>query len=185
MARKKIKEEPKEKIVKLLISRLIDTKFREYALYVLSNRGIPSFYDALTPVQRYILMNSPSSFNKTLSVVGKSIEDGYHHGDCLKYDTKINLADGTQVTIGEWAEKYPDAELMVKSIDEKTLEEVIGIGHSPRIGYTTDKYIQIELENGEIFECTPNHPFFINGEWIEAKDLEDGMDIFNIDHGDI
>lgn len=84
MARKKtVKEKPiaKQKIVKLPISRLIDTKFRDYAVYVLEARGIPSFYDALTPVQRYILMNSPITFTKTLSVVGKSIEDGYHHGD--------------------------------------------------------------------------------------------------------
>jgi len=69
------------KTIKLPISKLIDTKFRDYAVYVLESRGIPSFYDALTPVQRYILMNSPNSFGKTLSVVGRSIEDGYHHGD--------------------------------------------------------------------------------------------------------
>ena len=69
------------KNIKLPISKFIDTKFRDYSVYVLEARGIPSFYDALTPVQRYILMNSPSSFGKTLTVVGKSIEDGYHHGD--------------------------------------------------------------------------------------------------------
>jgi len=84
MPRKKVvkaKAVAKQKIVNLPISRLIDTKFRDYAVYVLESRGIPSFYDALTPVQRYILMNSPSTKVKTLSVVGKSIEDGYHHGD--------------------------------------------------------------------------------------------------------
>jgi hypothetical protein len=84
MSRKKIVKEKapaKQKIVNLPISRLIDTKFRDYAVYVLESRGIPSFYDALTPVQRYILMNSPAAKVKTLSVVGKSIEDGYHHGD--------------------------------------------------------------------------------------------------------
>lgn len=69
------------KIVQLPISKFIDTKFREYSIYVLNARGIPSFYDALTPVQRYILMNSPPAFGKTLTVVGKSIEDSYHHGD--------------------------------------------------------------------------------------------------------
>jgi len=69
------------KTIKLPISKYIDNKFREYSLYVLMQRGIPSFYDALTPVQRYILMNSPTSFNKTLSIVGKSIQEGYHHGD--------------------------------------------------------------------------------------------------------
>jgi len=71
----------KEKLIGLPISKFIDSKFREYALYVLTSRGIPSFYDALTPVQRYILKNAPTSFNKSLTVVGKCIQDGYHHGD--------------------------------------------------------------------------------------------------------
>jgi hypothetical protein len=71
----------KSKIVKLPISKFIDTKYRDYSVYVLESRGIPSFYDALTPVQRYILMNTPLSFTKTLSVVGDSMKDGYHHGD--------------------------------------------------------------------------------------------------------
>jgi hypothetical protein len=71
----------KTKTVKLPISKFIDTKFRDYSVYVLEARGIPSFYDALTPVQRYILMNCPQGSTKTLSVVGDSIKDGYHHGD--------------------------------------------------------------------------------------------------------
>lgn len=71
----------KEKIVKLPISKFIDTKFRDYAIYVVESRGIPNFYDALTPVQRYILKSTPTSFAKTLTVVGKCIQQGYHHGD--------------------------------------------------------------------------------------------------------
>ena len=35
----------KSKVYPLSISRQIDTNFRNYALYVLENRGIPSFYD--------------------------------------------------------------------------------------------------------------------------------------------
>lgn len=71
----------KEKIHTLPISKFIDTKFRDYAVYVLEARGIPGFMDALTPVQRYILKNSPTSFQKTLTVVGKVIQSGYHHGN--------------------------------------------------------------------------------------------------------
>jgi len=173
------KPKVKEKIVRLPISKFIDSKFRDYAVYVLEARGIPSFYDALTPVQRYILKNSPTSFNKTLSVVGKSIEDGYHHGDCLEYNTKINLGDGTQITIGEWFEKYPEAVLLVKSKDEDN-NEILGIAHSPRIGQETDEYLEIELENGEIVKCTKNHPFFVNGIWTQAKDLKENDDIFTL-----
>lgn len=71
----------KSKVYPLSISRQIDTNFRNYALYVLENRGIPSFYDALTNVQRFIISNAPSQFNKTISLVGSCISDGYHHGD--------------------------------------------------------------------------------------------------------
>jgi len=81
--RNKLKDltKPQPRIIKLPISKFLDTKYRDYALYVISSRGIPSFYDALTPVQRYILKSSPTSFQKTLTVVGKSIEAGYHHGN--------------------------------------------------------------------------------------------------------
>jgi topoisomerase-4 subunit A len=70
-----------KKIYNLPISKQINTNFRNYALYVLENRGIPSFYDGLTNVQRFILVNSPNNYNKTISVVGSCISDGYHHGD--------------------------------------------------------------------------------------------------------
>lgn len=71
----------KPKIIRLPISKQIDINFRNYALYVLERRGIPAWEDGLTSVQRLILMNAPDSFNKTLSLVGDCIKDGYHHGD--------------------------------------------------------------------------------------------------------
>jgi hypothetical protein len=179
MKRDLTKSRVKEKIIRLPISKFIDTKFRGYAIYVIEQRGIPNFYDALTPVQRYILKNTPVSFTKSLSVVGKVIQDSYHHGDCLDYNTKINLADGTYITIGKWFENYPDAILMVKSIDEDE-NEVVGFAHSPRIGQETDEYLEIELENGEVIKCTKNHPFYVNGKWVKAEDLKESDDIHTL-----
>ena len=66
----------------LTITDQINQKYRDYALYVLQSRGIPNFYDSLTPVQRIIIENSPNSFNKTIGLVGEVIRTGlYHHGD--------------------------------------------------------------------------------------------------------
>lgn len=66
----------------LSITDQINQKYRDYALYVLQSRGIPNFYDSLTPVQRIIIENSPNSFNKTIGLVGEVIRTGlYHHGD--------------------------------------------------------------------------------------------------------
>jgi DNA gyrase/topoisomerase IV subunit A len=64
------------------ISDQINNQYRTYALYVLQSRGIPNFYDGLTPVQRLILENSPAKFNKTVGLVGEVIKTGlYHHSD--------------------------------------------------------------------------------------------------------
>ena len=95
----------KEKIIRLPISKFIDTKFRDYAVYVLEQRGIPNFYDALTPVQRFILKNTPTSFVKTLTVVGKAIQDGYHHGNS-SLESAINklarpFGNATQILEGD------------------------------------------------------------------------------------
>jgi DNA gyrase/topoisomerase IV subunit A len=79
MAIKKVYKKNTE--ISLPISKQIDVNFRSYALYVLENRGIPSFYDSLTNVQKFILQNTPSTKTKTVSVIGKCIESGYHHGD--------------------------------------------------------------------------------------------------------
>ena len=66
----------------LTISDQINNQYRSYAIYVLQGRGIPNFYDGLTPVQRLILENSPSRFDKTIGLVGEVIKTGlYHHGD--------------------------------------------------------------------------------------------------------
>lgn len=166
--------------VNLNISDQINHQYRTYALYVLQSRGIPNFYDALTPVQRLILENSPGKFNKTIGLVGEVIKTGlYHHGDCFLYDTKINLADGTQVSIGDWAEKFPDIKLFVYCVDENG-EKTISLGHSPRVGQITDEMFEIELENGEIFKCTKNHPFLTNRGWIKAEDLLGSDEIVSI-----
>jgi DNA gyrase/topoisomerase IV subunit A len=70
-----------DSIIELPISKFIDTKFRDYSIYTITSRGIPNFYDALTPVQRFILKSTNTTFDKTLTVVGKSIAAGYHHGN--------------------------------------------------------------------------------------------------------
>ena len=71
----------KRKPYHLTISNHIDVNYRNYALYVLEQRGIPSYYDGLTNVQRLILHSSPTTFNKTMVLVGSCFKNGYHHGD--------------------------------------------------------------------------------------------------------
>jgi len=166
---------------KISITQQINSGYRKYALYVIQSRGIPNFYDCLTPVQRIILEKAPVTFHKTIGVVGDVFSSGrYHHGDCFFYDTLINLADGTQISIGEWTEKYPDIKLFVYCVDENN-KKTIAMGYSPRIGQITDEMFEIELENGEIFKCTKNHPFLTERGWVKAEDLLDSDELINIE----
>jgi topoisomerase-4 subunit A len=71
----------RKKPIRLPISKHIDVNYRNYALYVLEQRGIPSYYDGLTNVQRLILHNAPQTFDKTMTLVGSCFKAGYHHGD--------------------------------------------------------------------------------------------------------
>ena len=164
-------------VKKRTITNFINNDYKLYAIHTLTSRGIPNFYDSLTPVQRIILLNSPTNTSKTLSVVGNCIADGYHSGNCLHGDTEIILADNTKIKISDWCEKYNDVELIFPCYDEQNKSNTRSIGHSPRIGQITSDYYEIELENGEIIKCTENHPFFIDGEWVEAKNLKENDNI--------
>ncbi len=79
------------KLIKKSITDHINKDYREYAIYSLEARGIPSFVDSLTPVQRYILQNAPTDFIKTLKLVGDCISDDYHHGDASLSNAINNL----------------------------------------------------------------------------------------------
>jgi len=149
-------------------------------MYVIQSRGIPNFYDSFTPVQRLILQMAPDKFQATVALVGQVMATGlYHHGDCLDYDTEINLADGSKIKIGEWCELYPYAKLFVKCIDADG-NVTISIGHSPRIGQYTDEIYEIEFEDGTKERCTANHPFHVNGEYIKTENLQINDDITDI-----
>ena len=176
----KIATERRIKETPLGITKQIDINFRNYALYVLEHRGIPSFYDGLTNVQRVSLMNAPKTFSKTISLVGSCISNGYHHGDCLSYHTKIHLADGSSLSIGEWYDKYPDAELALISYDEKTNKIVHEIGHSPRIGQLASVLYDITFQNGSMETCTENHPWYTQRGWVETKELRENDDVLDI-----
>jgi hypothetical protein len=147
-------------------------------------RSIPSVYDGFKPSQRKVLYTVIKKNIKNevkVSMLAGAITEltAYHHGACLDYDTLINLADGTQIEIGYWAENFPNTILLVKCINDNN-NETISIGHSARVGQETKELYEIELEDGTIIKCTGNHPFYVNGQWINAEDLNNGMDLCNL-----
>lgn len=143
---KKVELERNVRESALGISKQIDINFRNYALYVLENRGIPSFYDGLTNVQRVSLMNAPKSFNKTISLVGSCISNGYHHGDKSLSGAINKLAKpfgcGEQLLIGDGFFGTP-----VNT--EASAARYTSVKINPVINEILNKYMVLNKKNGE------------------------------------
>ena len=167
------------------ITEFLSEEYKEFAFYTIENRAITSLIDGFKPVQRKIIHISSQIWKtgneKTLKVFqlgGKvSSEAFYHHGDCLDPETEIILSDGTSIKIFDWFSKFPNTKLRLVSYNEENGKFCESIGHSPRIGSVTNEEMEIELENGEIIKCTPNHPFLTQRGWVNAESLTEDDDI--------
>lgn len=82
----------KAEIKNLTIEDNINTFYREYAIYALTERGIPSLYDGLSNVQRLILLNTPERLEPVPSLIGLCYIGGYHHGDMALANAISRLA---------------------------------------------------------------------------------------------
>lgn len=170
------------------ISEFLSNEYKEFAMYSIEGRAIPSVIDGFKPTQRKIIHISNQIWKtgsektkKVFQLAGVVADQAYyHHGNCLDINTNILLDDGTFISLKDWIEKYPDVKFKVISYDEENKEFTTGIGHSPRIGSITDIEFEIEMEDGSIIKCTENHPFLTNRGWIEAKDLLDSDEIISI-----
>ena len=170
------------------LTEFLSEEYKEFAIYSIENRAIASIIDGFKPTQRKIIHISNKTWKngseKTLKVfqlAGKVASDAfYHHGDCLSEDTEIILADGTNISIGEWFNKFPGKDMEVLCYDEDKKEFTKGIGHSPRIGHITNEEYEIEMVDGNIVRCTSNHPFLTDRGWVEAKDLKEDDNIINL-----
>ena len=170
------------------ISDFLSNEYKEFAMYSIEGRAIPSVIDGFKPTHRKIIHISNQIWKtgneknlKVFQLAGKVASDAfYHHGNCLDINTNILLDDGTFISLKDWIEKYPDVKFKVISYNEESKEFTTAIGHSPRIGSITDIEFEIEMEDGSIIKCTENHPFLTNRGWIEAKDLLDSDEIISI-----
>lgn len=69
----------------------------------------------------------------------------------------------------------------VKSFDEETKKTIDNEIKEVYITPYSGTLIIIELENGEIIKCTPEHPIFIEGiGFIEAQNLTENMEVKTI-----
>ena len=91
---------------------------------------------------------------------------------CLAGDTPIPLLDGTEPTIAELSKR--DDPFWLYSIDENN-NVVPGLGKNARVTRRQAETVEVELDNGEVLTCTPDHPVMRrDGSYCEAQELAAG-----------
>ena len=93
---------------------------------------------------------------------------------CFTGDTKVKMLDGTEKTFEELAayeKEHPDSEYWVYSVDERG-SFVPGKAMHPRITGYVDELVEITLDNGSSFKCTPDHLLMLrDGTYKEAREV--------------
>ena len=94
---------------------------------------------------------------------------------CFEGSTKIKMLDGTEKTFEEleqYEKEHPDSEYWVYSVDENG-SFVPGKAKHPRITGYNNELIELTLDNGSSFRCTPDHLIMLrDGTYKMAKDIE-------------
>ena len=98
--------------------------------------------------------------------------DGFQ---CLAGDTQVALLDGRSLSIEEISKEFGDKkEFWVYAFDGEKI--VPAIAKNARRTGESVKTLRVHLDNGEVVECTANHPFMDRtGEYIAAGDLKVGQ----------
>lgn len=125
-------------------------------------------YNGLVELPRHDLLTNEL---RQLNLVRGTTVDHPKAG-CFTGDTKIELLDGTQKTFEELAKLDPDQEFWVYSstLDGKTIPAK---AFNSRITKTITKLCFVELDNGALVRCTPEHLFLLNnGIYKQAQELK-------------
>jgi len=78
------------------LEEFAETRWKQYSLYTLEERALPSMIDGLKPSQRFIiysaLKNAKDKFVKIVELCGPISSYGYHHGEASANDAAILMA---------------------------------------------------------------------------------------------
>ncbi|CAH0198674.1 polymorphic toxin-type HINT domain-containing protein [Chryseobacterium sp. Bi04] len=142
---------------------------------------------SVSAAERFLFLELPGSF-----VGGELLSAGWRAAGLSKIICgplgrltngliKICFTEGTLVVAENGNIKIEDIKEgdLVWSYNEETgkkeLKRVIALSRN-----TSSSLVRISVNDTEI-SCTPEHPFYVRGSWIEAKDLTKGMPLTTLD----
>ena len=174
-----------ETVIEKDVSTEMQRSFLTYAVMTVVGRALPDARDGLKPVQRRILYSmydqniKPSgSYKKSARIVGDVIGRFHPHGDCMRADTKVYLADGTIKTIKELYDNQKAVQIL--AIDEKTGKPRAEFAYNFKIGQYADKVYHLKLNNGSEICCTGNHPIMLDDlSWVNAENIKVGSRLYS------
>lgn len=134
--------------------------------------GVPKFTTDSVPYEFIKTINECVANNTPLVLFYDELNR------CLSGDTKIRLLDGTNPTLKELLDIYGlDKEYWVYSCSP-TGEIIPAKAKNLGITRKNATLLEVELDNGEIVKCTPDHKFMSrSGEYVEAQYLNIGDSI--------
>lgn len=88
-----------------------------------------------------------------------------HVYSCLDSSQKVRMENGKCMNI----DKIQPGDIVQTANGPKCVTDTMN--------FELDSFIELEMEDGSVIKCTPNHKFSINGNWIEAEFLQDGMEL--------
>src|SRR5947209_17485479 len=91
---------PKPVVEDVSLAEATRTRYRNYALSVITSRALPDVRDGLKPVQRRILyamwhdlrLAADGRYMKSAAVVGEVMKSYHPHGDQSIYDALVRMA---------------------------------------------------------------------------------------------
>jgi RHS repeat-associated protein len=96
---------------------------------------------------------------------------------CFVKGTLVSTNNGLipieEIRIGDMVWSYNESE------HEIELKKVVTLSTNE-----ASSILDIKVDN-EIIQCTPNHPFYVNGKWVEAGHLKIGDKLFLIDGSEV
>lgn len=99
---------------------------------------------------------------------------------CFVGDTPVLLADGTTRRFDDLAAAGEDVDILTYDIAAGVFR--VATGCKPRETMRTTKLVELELEDGTVYRCTPCHRILLtSGEWRAAGDLREDDDIQTLD----
>jgi hypothetical protein len=166
------------KEIEVGVSDLINRKYRDYSMYVIMERAIPSLIDGFKPVHRKAFyLGQKLCRNEKMKVASLA---GALPMSCLSGDTVV-IHNGIERRIDEVAKIFkPGDKIFAYNEREKLFEECLLLNAFK--SKDVKETIVIELENGEIIELTGDHLVLLtNGKWVRADELTELDEITSLD----